>query len=144
MKLSANFTLAELTRTSQPIRNDPDMLALVALTQLCCRVLQPLRDALGKPIRITSGYRSKALNTAIRGSSTSQHVRGEAADIKVAGLSAVDLARRIVALGLPVDQVIWYDASRGGHVHVSHTASRANRNQLLHAPDSGGYRAWKP
>lgn len=120
---------------------DPDHRA--AIEHLCAAVLDPLRVALGRPVRITSGYRSEALNDAIGGARGSQHMRGEAADIKVDGIGAEDLARRIAALGLPVDQVVWYDAERGGHVHVSAVRPRL-RGQYLHAPASGGYRPWEP
>lgn len=114
-----------------------------AIEHLCAAVLDPLREALGRPVRITSGYRSAALNDAIGGARNSQHMRGEAADIKVDGIGAQDLARRIAALRLPVDQVVWYDAERGGHVHVSSVRPRL-RGEYLHAPSSGGYRPWAP
>ncbi len=58
------------------------------------------------------------------------------------GLLADTLASAIIRLGLPFDQLIWYDADRGGHVHVSFTTKRSNRRQVLHAPSGGGYRPW--
>ena len=71
-----------------------------------------------------------------------QHVRGEAADIKVPGTSSEEVVRVLVHSGIPFDQAIWYAPERGGHVHVSYTARRANRRQTLHAPASGGYIGW--
>ena len=77
--------------------------SILALTE---NVLQPLRDAWGKPLKVNSGYRCKALNAAVGGVPTSQHVKGEAADI--AAGDPVKLARLAVKLGLPFDQMILY------------------------------------
>lgn len=85
--------------------------SILALTE---NVLQPLRDAWGKPLKVNSGYRCKALNAAVGGVPTSQHVKGEAADI--AAGDPVKLARLAVKLGLPFDQMILYPT----FVHFSH------------------------
>lgn len=142
------FSWAELTASTAARRlgidNSPPPEVQPAMQRLVEVVLDPLRAALGRPVRVTSGYRAPAVNRAINGSPTSQHMLGEAADIKVEGLSAEALATAIVQLGLPVDQVIWYAPERGGHVHVSFTEKRANRRQTLHAPVGGGYVAWAP
>ena len=147
-KLGQFFTLAELARSSVAERlgidNTPPPAAQANLERLVLRVLDPLRAAVGRPVSVTSGYRSAVVNQAIDGSPTSQHMSGEAVDIKVDGLTAVQLAAVIVRLGVPFDQVIWYAPERGGHVHVSYTETRANRRQTLHAPASGGYVAWTP
>lgn len=147
-KLGQFFTLAELVRSSAAerlgIENMPPPVAQANLERLVVRVLDPLRAAVGRAVNITSGYRSAAVNHAIDGSPTSQHMIGEAVDIKVEGLTAVQLATVIARLGVPFDQVIWYAPERGGHVHVSYTETRANRRQTLHAPASGGYVAWTP
>lgn len=147
-KLGQFFTLAELARSSVAERlgidNTPPPVAQANLERLVLRVLDPLRAAMGRPVSVTSGYRSAVVNQAIDGSPTSQHMSGEAVDIKVDGLTAVQLAAVIVRLGVPFDQVIWYAPERGGHVHVSYTETRANRGQTLHAPASGGYVAWTP
>jgi uncharacterized protein YcbK (DUF882 family) len=149
MQLSPNFSLAEFTRSAQAsalgIANAPSPADVTRLRALCVHVLQPLRDALGSPVHISSGYRSSALNGAVRGSARSQHMLGEAADISVRGLSPEDLAARIVALGLPVDQVIWYAHYAGApDVHVSHTTQRPNRGQRLHSPRPKVYVPWAP
>jgi hypothetical protein len=140
------FSWAEMTASGAAARlgldNSPPPEAQAAMALLVANVLDPLREHLGRPVRVTSGYRAPAVNRAVSGSPTSQHMLGEAADIKVEGLSAEELARVLVGLGLPVDQVIWYAPGRGGHVHVSFTAKRANRGQALHAPARGGYVAW--
>jgi uncharacterized protein YcbK (DUF882 family) len=126
------------------IENTPPPEAQRAMQLLVAHVLDPLRAGLGRPVRITSGYRHPAVNEAVHGSQASQHMQGEAADIKVEGVPAESLATAIVRLGVPFDQVIWYDPERGGHVHVSFTEKRPNRRQMLHAPTSGGYTAWAP
>ena len=142
------FSWAEMTASSAAARlgidNTPPPEAQRAMQVLVAQVLDPLRTALGRPVRVTSGYRAPAVNRAVQGSPTSQHMAGEAADIKADGLSAEQLATAIVRLGLPYDQVIWYAPERGGHVHVSFTTRRPNRRQSLHAPAAGGYRPWAP
>ena len=142
------FSWAELTVSGAAARlgldNTPPPAVQPAMQRLVEVVLDPLRAALGRPVRVTSGYRAPTVNRAINGSPTSQHMLGEAADIKVEGVSAEALATAIVQLGLPVDQVIWYAPERGGHVHVSFTDTRPNRRQALHAPAGGGYFAWAP
>ena len=100
MRLSPNFTLEELTRSaSHPeIRNVPDMAQLRNLVLLCVRILQPLRDAIGRPVRITSGFRCPKLNKAVGGVPTSRHLTGQAADIAVGsdaeGKALFDLLRQ--------------------------------------------------
>jgi len=142
------FSWAELTRSNTARRlgldNTPTPEAQANMRALVADVLDPLREKLGKPIRVSSGYRAPAVNRAIDGASRSQHMKGEAVDIEVDGMSAQELAAFILRSGLPVDQVIWYDAERGGHVHLSYTRARANRRHTLHAPASGGYLAWAP
>lgn len=142
------FSWAELTVSTAAKRlgidNSPPAEVQPAMQRLVAVVLDPLRAALGRPVRVTSGYRAPAVNRAVNGSPTSQHMLGEAADIKVDGVSAEALATAIVQLGVPFDQVIWYAPERGGHVHVSFTDKRPNRGETLHAPASGGYPAWAP
>jgi hypothetical protein len=147
-QLGRFFSLAELTASGAASRlgldNTPPPEAQRAMQLLVATVLDPLRTSLARPVRITSGYRTPAVNRAVSGSPTSQHMLGEAVDIKVDGMAAEALAAAIVALGVPFDQVIWYAPERGGHVHVSFTAKRANRRQTLHAPAGGGYVPWSP
>lgn len=97
--------------------------SILALTE---NVLQPLRDAWGKPLAVNSGYRCPALNAAVGGVSTSQHVKGEAADI--AAGDPVKLARLAVKLGLPFDQMILYPT----FVHFSHKLNGEQRGQICY------------
>lgn len=137
------FTWGELTRSGEASRlgiaNTPTADHYRRLGLLTARILDPLRVALGRPVSVTSGYRSVELNKAIGGADSSQHMVGEAVDLKVEGYPAIDLARRIHDLGLPYDQLIWYAPERGGHVHVSHAADRPQRGDLRYAPVQGGY-----
>lgn len=138
------FTWRELTRSSYAashgLDNTPPPDAAANLVALCDMVLDPLRDAAG-PIRVQSGYRSPTVNKGIGGSVTSDHKAGWAADVSSPTIPAPDLAALIVSLGLPYDQVIWYDPHLGGHVHVS--AHPRQRREVLHR-SSSGYHPWRP
>ena len=140
------FSWAELLTSSAASRlgldNTPTEEARACLAALVANVLDPLRAALGRPLRITSGFRTPAVNEAVHGSPTSQHMLGEAVDIKADGLVAAQLLAVVVRSGLPFDQAIGYDPERGGHVHLSFTTRRPNRREVLWAPASGGYRPW--
>lgn len=136
------FSWAELTASGAAKRlgvgNAPPLEAQRAMERLVARVLDPLRAAVPSLV-VTSGYRSPLVNWAVGGVHESQHMAGEAADIKASGFDAESLARVILRLGLPFDQLIWYAPERGGHVHVSYTETRVNRHETLYAPAGGGY-----
>lgn len=91
-RLSENFTLEEFTRSDTATRlgidNTPGEKELEALRILVERTLQPLRDRLGIPVHVNSGYRCPELNEAVGGVPTSQHQKGEAADLSVDGKPA--------------------------------------------------------
>ena len=137
------FSWRELTAstTAQRLRldNTPPPQAQHALRTLTSHVLDPLRESLGRPVRVTSGYRSPVVNHLVGGDLHSQHRRGEAVDLLVEGLSARQLAAHLLELELPFDQLIAYAPERGGHVHVSLTARRPNRGEVLWASASGGF-----
>ncbi|WP_193069536.1 D-Ala-D-Ala carboxypeptidase family metallohydrolase, partial [Pseudomonas sp. K5] len=117
MQLTPNFTLEEMTATATGLPNVANRTERAALLALAEHVLQPLRDALGKPVYITSAFRSAAVNRAVGGVAGSQHRKGQAADIRVQGMTSMALAQRSVALGLPFDQLI---EEFGAWVHVSY------------------------
>lgn len=135
MKLSEHFTLEEFVRSrkaqARGIKNEPPAEAVEGLKLLVQHILEPLRQAWGQPIFVTSGYRSPRLNRAVGGARNSQHRLGQAADI-VADLSLLnyDLGRLIIQLSLPFDQLIFegcyveYVAGRPQHrcrwIHVSY------------------------
>lgn len=132
--ISRNFSYREFERSATA---DAHMICNVirtfevrdAIYELVGLVLQPLRDEIGEPIDISSGYRCPELNALIPGSSPrSQHPKGEAADIKARTLSPLELARVIVRLCLPFDQLILYPT----FVHVSHKLGGPQRGQILY------------
>lgn len=138
MRLSKNFTLAELTRSSTAKRmgiyNAPDYEPLQNLQRLITCLVQPMRDELG-PIRVSSGYRSLALNKAIGGSENpiSQHCKGEALDLQFwqEGVMCNEAIYEWVKnSGLEFDQMInEYDFE---WIHLSYKDGQ-NRNELLEA-----------
>lgn len=132
MKLGKYFTLEEMTRSQTAARrglpNQPTAKQLESLKALVRNVLDPLREALGRPVNISSGFRSEAVNKAVGGSSSSQHRYGEAADIVVPGLTVEQVVARIRSLNLPFDQLI---DEFGSWVHVSH--GPRHRRQVLRA-----------
>lgn len=105
-----------------------------AVRELVLTVLQPLRDAWGEPLHINSGYRCPRLNAAVGGAATSQHVKGEAADIKAP--NPIKLAQLAYDLGLPYDQMIIYPT----FVHFSHKKGGPQRGQLLYNKSYKGRR----
>lgn len=128
------FTLRELTKSDTAIRkgikNVPSKLEENNLIALVENILDPLREAYGKPIIVTSGYRCEELNRLIGGSKTSQHRSGQAVDIR----TVIDTPEEnkklydlIIKLNLPFDQLI--DEHNFDWVHVSY--SLKHRKQIL-------------
>ena len=115
------------------IKNVPDEQEKAALRQLCQHVLEPLRCRYGAII-ITSGYRCLRLNRAVGGVPTSQHMRGEAADIFIPNLETGRKYFDFIKNNTTFDQLIW--EPRGADVprwlHVSYTTRRPNRMQVLY------------
>lgn len=106
-----------------------------AITRWCALVGEPLRRHVGRPVRVTSGYRSPELNHALGGSPTSQHLTGEAADLKVRGMDAFAVYDTLRAICEETDQIIIYHPQRGGHVHVSVRVLQPSRPKtFLYAP----------
>lgn len=132
MQLSKNFSLAELTYSQSAVRKGIDNTApydaVENLKLLAENVLQPIRDFLGAPIKITSGYRSQSLNQAVGGSKTSQHNKGQAADFVVQGMAPTQVCLLIIASGVEFDQLI----DEGTWVHISYNKEN-NRKQVLTA-----------
>lgn len=136
MNLSNHFTLAEMTHTAHKgVNNDPDALQRESLMLLCVNVLEPLRERLGMPIFIGSGFRSAELNRKVGGSPRSQHMRGEAADIVVQGMKVAEVVKLIREMNLPVDQCI---DEFGAWIHISHRRGTWQRGQYLLARKVGG------
>tara|TARA_B100000212_G_scaffold181316_1_gene136506 strand:- start:6098 stop:6565 length:468 start_codon:yes stop_codon:yes gene_type:complete len=144
MKLSKNFSLNEFTRsmtaTRLGIENNPDKEHLKSAIRLFKHVVQPVRDHFGTT-RISSGYRSPALNEAIGGSTKSQHSKGQAVDFECDGADNAEVCQWIVD-NLDFDQVILEFYTKGephsGWVHVSYVSPEENRNRPLTAVKEGG------
>jgi zinc D-Ala-D-Ala carboxypeptidase len=137
MKLSKNFYLREFVRsqtaTRKGIQNFPQPEYIENLKALCENVIQPARESLGKPIFVSSGYRSPELNEAIGGSRTSQHCEGEAADLDYSdnGKLFFEILYNVAVF----DQLIWEfgDDLDPSWVHVSYKRNGDNRRQVLRA-----------
>lgn len=129
MKLSRNFTLAELTKTETGLANVPTVEALGNLTKLATSILQPLRDKLGKPINVTSGFRSPEVNRRVGGEALSAHLTGRAADIWVEGMTPYQLAKFIQDSGLPYDKVI--QEPSWVHVQIAKTGEKPRGQEIL-------------
>lgn len=129
------FTIEELcssaTAKRKGINNTPDESVKKNLTLLIEKILDPLREAWGAPIIVTSGYRCGKLNRAVGGAAKSQHLLGQAADIRTISDKPSEnkkLFDLIRALKLPYDQLI--DEYGFNWVHVSYSSK--NRRQILH------------
>lgn len=128
------FTIEELCRSATAkklgIDNTPTAQAVDNMTRLINVVLDPLREAYGKPIIVNSGYRSVPLNKAVGGARNSQHTKGEAADITVGSKEGNQWLFNYIRDHLDYDQLI--DEYDYRWVHVSYDACRCNRREIIH------------
>ena len=145
MQISKNFSLEEFERSDTAKRlgidNHVPQFAIARLRTLCEKVLQPVRDHFGVPIIITSGYRCPDLNDAVKGATSSQHMKGEAADFYI---NAPPLTLRDIYLwmvdNISFDQLIWEvrplrqaqgRPTNSKWIHVSYKNEKANRQQVF-------------
>lgn len=140
--LSPHFRLWEFTESATArkhgIINEAPPETIENLRHLCEGCLEPLRKAIGLPIIITSGFRTKALNDRLaHASSTSQHMRGEAADFYVGKGNREELIKAFREIlqnpGIDFDQVILYPT----FIHVSFVSKERNRHGILKAQGNG-------
>ena len=138
MQLSENLSLAEVTRSEtakrKGISNMPTPEHIENFKKLAENIFQPIRKHFGKPIHISSGYRSKALNTAIGGSLSSQHCKGEAIDIDMDGTSITNAqVFNFIKDNLNFDQMIWEFGTdkNPDWVHVSYNSTVNRENKSL-------------
>ena len=135
MQLTEHFTLYELVRSDTADRNHidntPTTDVVDNLRALCRNVLEPSRVAFGQPIYISSGYRCQALNKAVGGKPTSQHLRGEAADLQVRGVENLSRLYNLIKSRGVFDQLL-YETNKAGvrWIHVSYKRS-GNRRQAI-------------
>ncbi|MCM1502285.1 MAG: D-Ala-D-Ala carboxypeptidase family metallohydrolase [Bacteroidales bacterium] len=130
--ISKDFSYAEFERSEKA--RQAGIVNVIATAEvrdnvkaLVEKVLQPLRDAYGKPLAVNSGYRCPELNRMVNGAPSSQHLKGEAADIGCENPAA--LAQLAYGLDLPFDQMIIYP----DFVHFSHRRNGIQRHQILYA-----------
>ena len=135
--MNLNFTISELIKSDTAARyninNMPDIYSLDNMLNLIWYCLQPLRDKLGKPIIITNGFRCFALwkkldDLGLNPSKTSQHLKGQAADLVVNGMTQEALFNFIKKSGVEFDQLIWEQDNNC--VHISFVKGK-NRKQIL-------------
>ena len=117
---------------NSPRTKEEEKRVIENLKALCMEVLQPLRDFLGKPVVISSGYRCAELNKAVGGVRNSQHMKGEAADIHVENTEHLLKIMHFIMDETDFDQVIW-ERNRAGTqwVHVSYKREGVNRHQVM-------------
>ncbi len=131
-KISEKFSWEEFERSAKAdelgIDNSiPDSESVkMPIRSLVVNLLQPLRNSVGEPLIINSGYRTTELNKALKGSKNSQHCKGEAADI--AADDPLLLAQHVLQKNLPFDQMILYST----FVHLSHKCNGPQRHQILY------------
>lgn len=133
MKLSKNFKLAEFERSGYASRNGidntiPEKL-LPNVQALVTHVVQPVRDLLGEPVVVTSGYRSYKVNKGVGSKNPrSQHMSAEAADIRPVRTSVQAAFKKIAASDIPFDQLI---LEFGSWIHISHRNGGPQRRQIF-------------
>lgn len=134
MNLTENFTLNELvysaTAEKNKIDNRPSVQVIANLKSLCENVLQPLRNALGCPIIISSGFRCAVLNKKVGGTAASQHLYGQAADFIVPQKNLKDVFNYIKS-HLPYDQLLYEYNKTDKWIHVSYRNDGHNRKQAI-------------
>jgi len=152
MKLSKNFSLAELTKSQTATRmgmdNNPSEDETENLRLLCERVLQPIRDHFNHVVTISSGYRNEILSRKIGSSEKSQHCKGEAADFEIFGTPNNEVSDWIKE-NLMFDQLILEYFTPGepnsGWVHVSYKKEiNSNRKEYLMAIKVDDKTQYKP
>lgn len=140
MQLSKHLALAEVTRSNEAkrkgISNEPTPEHLKNFQLLAEKIFEPIREHFAVPIKISSGYRSAALNKAIGGAASSQHCSGEAIDIDMDGTSITNAAIfNYIKDNLNFDQLIWEFGTKANPdwVHVSYESTGKQRKQILRA-----------
>ena len=146
MQISKHLNLAEVTRSDSAkrkgISNQPTAEHIENFKKLAVNIFEPIREHFKVPILISSGYRSKELNSAIGGSLTSQHCSGEAIDIDMDGSGTISNADvfKYIKENLNFDQLIWEFGTKDNPdwVHVSFESTGKQRKQILRATKVNG------
>jgi hypothetical protein len=144
MNLTKNFTLSEMVKSETALRNNldntPGEAEIASLKLLAEKVLQPVRDHFGKGVKVNSGFRHPDVNAAVGGSKTSDHCRGQAADIEIPGVPNSELAEWIKA-NLSFTQLILEFYTPGipdsGWVHVSYNPDNLKKQDMTAVKKDG-------
>jgi len=144
VKLTDNFSLEEMIASEIGARkgldNTPNATEIANLVRTA-GLLEQVRKAVGKPIIINSGFRSKAVNDAVGSKDTSQHRIGCAADIRVPGMTPREVVQACIDAKLPFDQII-EEFNSWTHISVTDVPARPPRLQAL-TIDNAGTRTFK-
>lgn len=151
MQISKHLSLAEVSRSEtakrKGINNTPSGEHLENFKKLAENIFEPIREHFGVPIHISSGYRSKELNAAVGGSSSSQHCQGEAIDIDMDGTSITNAEIfNYIKDNLEFDQLLWEFGTNTNPdwVHVSYESTGKQRKQILKAIKANGKTSYVP
>jgi hypothetical protein len=153
MQLSKHLSLAEVTKSDtakrRGVSNMPTEAHIANFKLLAENIFEPIRNHFGKPIFISSGYRSAELNKAIGGAASSQHCQGEAIDIDMDGRPGGVTNKMVfdfIKENLNFDQLIWEFGTdtNPDWVHVSYESTGKQRKQILKAVRKGGATSYVP
>jgi hypothetical protein len=153
MQLSEHLSLAEVTKSDtakrRGISNMPTEAHIANFKLLAENIFDPICIHFGKPIFISSGYRSAELNKAIGGAASSQHCQGEAIDIDMDGRPGGITNKMVfdfIKENLNFDQLIWEFGTdtNPDWVHVSYESTGKQRKQILRAVRKGGATSYVP
>jgi len=144
MQLTNNFSLAEMVKSDTALRHDmdntPGEAEIANLKTLCEKVLQPVRDHFQTGVKVNSGFRHPEVNAKVGGSKTSDHCKGQAADIEIPGVANADLAVWIMD-NLDYTQLILEFYTPGvpdsGWVHVSYDSANLKKENLTATKQNG-------
>lgn len=122
--------MSELIRTNTGLVNAPDVQSIINMCHLSLMILQPLRGYLGYAVNVNSCFRAKAVNNAVGGSKTSQHLLGQAVDFDC---EEMVVAFHYILNNLMFDQLIWEKGTADcpAWIHVSYNPWGRNRRQVL-------------
>ena len=151
MQISKHLSLAEVIRSESAKRhgmsNMPTPEHIENFKKLAENVFEPIREHFKRPIHVSSGYRSQALNAVIGGSLSSQHCKGEAIDLDMDGTAITNKqVFDYIKNNLSFDQLIWEfgSVSNPDWVHVSYSSSRRQRGEVLRALKLNGKTVYSP
>lgn len=146
-RISKHISYKEATRTSKDADNTPNFTQVNNMILLAENIFEPLRKWAGEPIRVTSFFRSEAVNKLVGGARNSQHTanNGSAIDIKSMGEKSNSELFFYILEELDFDQLIWEfgDINEPAWIHVSYKKT-GNRKQVLRAVKSGGKTKYLP